>query len=320
MAVVVTLIFAHLTFIRPARKEMAQLHHQVGALQRHIEQLAAHGQTAATANQLLVHLTQQAAQTAEATEALAAMETLHQRLNREAAVLDEAHQAITAMAKLRDEVQKNVTLIDQASHALMAMNELQEDLLSGADATTEAQAISYDLLALKRQLVDEGQEVATAHEALEQLIGIRTELDQQGTDIEVADRRAKELIELKNKVLARTDDLAGSIETFERAIDLQQQFEEASQSFHEIRHLLTEMTMLRSGVRQVVEHFKPLSDLVNLRRLTPAEIRQMAQTIVDQRREQIAAKENAGSEPSPAGRPAITKAVTKADLTSASTD
>ncbi len=76
------------------------------------------------------------------------------------------------------------------------------------------------------------------------------------------------------------------------------------------------MVMLRSGVGQIVEHLKPLTDLVNLRRLTAAEIRHMAQTVVDQRQEQIAASREAQA----GGNSGAGPVASKAELTSVRSD
>ncbi|HUS40690.1 MAG TPA: hypothetical protein VMX74_14655 [Pirellulales bacterium] len=289
-AVVVTLAFAQMSFIRPARQQMARLQREVVSLRSSIDEIAGHSETAASANQLLQQLAQQSAVVAEAADALSEIEDLQQRLTDNAARLNEANRAIAAMAQLRRDVQQNKATIQGASEVLAAMHELQDNILRNADETSEAQAVSYDLLALKQQLINEGRRVSSAQSALEQLIGIRTELDAQGADIELADQRAEGLIDLKNKVVSRTDDLVGSIETFERAMDLQQQFHQASEAFVDMRRMMTEMVILRSNVVQVVDHLKPLTDLVNLRRLSASQLRKMARTVTEQYSDHVANK------------------------------
>ena len=159
----------------------------------------------------------------------------------------------------------------------------------------------------------EGQQVGAAQSTLDELIDLSAKLDQQSGTLQLADDRVTSLIQLKDDVIARTNNLTEAIQTFERTSDLHDQFHEASQAFEEFRHVLAEVVMLRPGVAQVVKHLEPLTDLVNLRRLSAAEIRHMAQTIVTQRGEQIAAEPDASPDE-------VISVVKEAKLTSASTD
>lgn len=175
------------------------------------------------------------------------------------------------------------------------MYELQVRIIDSTSTTSQASSVTDELLGLNWRIIAEGQQVAAARSTLEELIALKAKLGLQGDDLKVAENRVSRLIQLKDDVVAGTENLMAAIETFERTSDLQEQFHEASQAFDEIRRVLAEVVMLRSGFVQVVKQLKPLTELVNLRRLTTEEIRHMAHCIASERCEQISKKTGAPS-------------------------
>jgi hypothetical protein len=133
---------------------------------------------------------------------------------------------------------------------------------------------------------------------LTELSAIRQRLQKESTQIDPAKSSLEGLVTLKDNLLARTGDLADAVETLETLGDLEHQLVDSVQSFDRVRRWLVEVVLFEPAVERAVTILKPLTDLSNLRRLNPAELRQAARSVADQRTARVADK-SAAAKPNP---------------------
>ena len=318
MGVAITLLAVYVGVSRPAARRTAILQGQINRLEDVVLEIAGHEDSARATNSLLGSLAEQGRRAADASVSLDQIHSLHQtliqqttetrelneqltaefalvrtiidELSHEAQRLQEASRTVDELAAVKENLLANAERSNEAAQVLATMDELQRQLVDSVELTEQARLAGSDLIALEEDLVYRGTENQGAREALGELIDIRDQLDHQGNGLATAQQRVNGLLELKDEVLAETDDLVDAIETFERAQDLQDQFEKVSLSFDRIRRWMTEALVLEPMVERTVRSLQPLTELGNLRRLTPDELRHAARMITQQRETSIANK------------------------------
>jgi hypothetical protein len=119
---------------------------------------------------------------------------------------------------------------------------------------------------------------------------LRESLAYEGSQIDVAQERVDGLISLKDSVIARTNDLSESIETLELTNELSERFRIAANSFKEIRDWMIEMVAMEPTFAQVQRILEPMSNLVNLNRMDPKQIRDFTRAFVQQSQDRLAKK------------------------------
>jgi hypothetical protein len=306
--------------VRSNRVQMAKMQRQIDRLEQCVREVAGRGDSVENANGLLAQLSQQSQQTAEASRSLAEIRKLHRQLVDEAIMLPSAVAATEGLVELKDsvlegaegtrmastalaDVQQLVQLKDavlagaaeteDASQVLAASEELLWRLASAEGLTDDARRVTEEILAMEEELRIRGGDTESAYSALERLLALRDLLEDQ-SEVGVARSRVEQMLELKDAILARTHNLAEAVETWELATDLQDQFQEVSGSFERIRHRLVEILALEPTIQRAVRSLQPLTELGNLRRLSPTELRQAARIISQQRQTELARKPDAG--------------------------
>jgi hypothetical protein len=154
------------------------------------------------------------------------------------------------------------------------------------------------LAALKDEILcgNDRRQIEEAGVALTELSAIRERLQKESAQIVPAKSSLDGLVTLKDNLLARTGDLADAVETLETLGDLEHQLVDSVQSFDRVRRWLVEVVLFEPAVERAVTMLKPLTDLSNLRRLNPAELRQAARTVADQRAARLADKSAAANQ------------------------
>jgi hypothetical protein len=153
------------------------------------------------------------------------------------------------------------------------------------------------LAALKDEILcgNDSHQLEQAGTALTDLSALRERLQKESASVGQAKASLDGLATLKDNLLARTGDLADAVETLETLGDLEHQLVDSVQSFDRVRRWLVEVVLFEPAVERAVTMLKPLTDLSNLRRLNPAELRQAARTVADQRAARVADKSAAAN-------------------------
>lgn len=206
----------------------------------------------------------------------------------------DARRALESLIELESRTLAERERADQAVASLERWEGLNELLIHSADKTAEAREVGEELVAIKETILcgSDAIKPQLARETLEELVKIRERLSGQAAEIAAAQAGLEGLLSLKDRILARTSDLADAVETLELAGDLNRQLQDAMRQFESVRRCLVEIVMLEPTVEHAVAALKPLADLANLRRLSPAELRQAAQVIADDRAARVAAKQS----------------------------
>jgi hypothetical protein len=110
----------------------------------------------------------------------------------------------------------------------------------------------------------------------------------------MADARLSDLVSLKNSVLSGTTDIKESIETLELSRDLQDSFQEASRSYREMHLWMVEMSAMQPTLLRVKSALQPLTDLANLERMQPEQLRSFAKQFMQQSKTRLASVPQSG--------------------------
>lgn len=217
---------------------------------------------------------------------------LHKLVLSEADEVGDARRAIEGLAELKS---RSLAAGEEADRAGEVANKLlgtQQRLLRAAGDLDQARAVGRGLAALKDEILcgNDPEQIEEAREALGGLADLRQQLQRESADVAPARVSLDGLVAIKDQVLARTSDLADAVETLETLGDLEHQLVESVQSFDRIRRWLVEAVLIEPAVERASTMLKPLVELSNLRRLNPADLRQAARSIADQRSARVANK------------------------------
>ena len=205
-----------------------------------------------------------------------------------AEIAAEAETALDRLSTLRIKLLRSVEYLEEAEPIVAEVDLLNRRIVDAGSMTKEATSVAEQLVSLNETLLIEGAQASEAEVTLNELIGMRKQLDAQSVNIEKSKDTLVELVMLKDDVLAQTGDLADAIETLERTVDLTDQYQQASQTFLEMRRWLTDVVMMEPTLRRAMSTLEPITDLGNLRRISRDELRQAAQVVRDMRRTEVA--------------------------------
>lgn len=287
---IVTFLLVYIGVARPLAKELRSLRHQVSALEQSVSHVAGKQGVAEQATSLLATLARQEETLSGAQASVRDLQTLQRQLLAEARHTQEAMTAIAELAALKDTLLAS-TERTQAAADVMATSELIcQRLASAADSTYEALEAGNNLLALREELVERGSDVTTANTALDALIDIRDTLQRDEASFQIANQRVADLLNLKDAVIGQTDDLADAIMNLEIMAELNSQFHQALLAFDEIKHWMIEVVATQPLLERARYALEPITDLGNLRRIRPDQLREIAKSVSQQYQARLASK------------------------------
>lgn len=279
---------------RPASVEMAALKKQINAMERSVALVASHKGSVDETNHLLSFLVEQQTFTEDARKSIDEIQKLNTDLIAESKRLKDVIAVVNQLASIKDLALANSYQADEAAEALIAAGELQQRLIEGSELSKQASQASFDLLAIRNVVLSDTDKNELAKDSLNKLVEIRSALSDETSNIEMADVGLSELVSLKNSVLAGTGDLKESIETLELSRDLQDSFQEASRSFREMRIWMMEMSAMEPTFLKLQSALQPLTDLANMERMQPEQLRDFAKHFLKQSKTRLASVPHAG--------------------------
>ena len=228
--------------------------------------------------------------------------------------MSSAMNAAKSLKSLRNVVLEDQQQTEKAAEALELAQQLHLELAESLDTAGEARRAGAELLALESDVLSSAGQMRSAQVALGELVGLRDAIQEQGSDMAKANAAVVDLVSLKDQVLASTPDLADAVQTLELTTDLGLHFRDATAGFHDIRHWMVEVIAAAPLLDQAQESLAPLTSLGNLRRVSPQHIREIAQSVSQRYRTELASQPTASATPTPVDK-LITTAIDDSDLT-----
>lgn len=218
---------------------------------------------------------------------LAELGRLKQLAADQAPGLYDARRSLEGLIDLKSRTLAQLESIEIATGVLDAWDALNQRLHAAEPHVRAARAVANELFDLQQDLLCRGyngNQPAQAHEVLENLIGLRQRIEQQAESLPRAQQQLEGLLGLKDRVVAQTADLPDAVETLEAAADVHQEIEKVARSLEGLRRWLVEIVLLENAAQRAAEAVNPLVELSDLRRLSPSEVRQAVQSVVESRR------------------------------------
>jgi hypothetical protein len=216
--------------------------------------------------------------TLAANHALAELMGLKQIMLDNAAELPAARFALGGLVHLKDSLLTDSDDLEKAQAVTREWTSTQEQLAEAESQAQAARRTSLELMGLADELVCRG-ETSTAQAALDSLAAIRQRLDDQGTGVELAGQRLEQLVDLKNRTINQTGDLAQATESLELMADVHEQLGKIAASFGRMRHWIVEILAFEPAFARAMRTLQPLTELNNLRRMNPSELKQVLRSL-----------------------------------------
>lgn len=288
LAIVAVVIALYFTVIRPASRQLSDVKRQLQGMQKTMKEIAGEKGTLDDTGHLLGLLSQQRRLNKAANLALSEIRSLHEQLTLESGQIQDALDALDGLATVKTHAIKVGRLSHAAEDALTTIYSLHRRLAAAGPLADKAKQSGEELLALQSELVTRTDTTDTAVDTLRRIDEVHTHIHTMGDDLDTAQQRVDDLVSLKDQVMGRTTNLADAIETLERTTDLQDQYQQLSQSFEHMRRWMLEVVLMEPTVERAVSIIRPLTELGNLRRLSSDELRHAAKAVSDHRQTQIA--------------------------------
>lgn len=320
-AVIITLFAVYWGFVRPTSRQLTKLRRYVTSLESSIADLNVQRGNNGEAFSMLEQMVEHEKTTNQATAALRQMRDLHRQIVQEANQLASARQALESLVALRTQVARQSSLIESTDRALGAIDQLNSQLNNSASETEAAELALEKLNVMRDGLIesisrmDDAEPILTrveelhmrlssSQEQLDELFGLRDKIEAQAAGVEKAETTLSQMVTLQDSVIGRTDEVATAIETLELATDVKVEMKRAGDTFHDVKHLLTEMTMMKPALKQAMDSLQPITELAQLRRLGIHELRRVA-NVISTRHSAIAHSVAEPVDPMPEPSPAV---------------
>lgn len=240
---------------------------------------------------------------------------IQQQLVSAAPEIERAHQVAGSWNVIQQQLLSAAPEVSTAEHVASVWHGIEQKLIASAPELDRAREVGQGLSALKDEILcgNDQHQIEEAGAVLFELSSIRERLQKESDAVATAKTSLDGLVSLKDNLLSRTGDLADAVETLETLGDLEHQLVDSVQSFDRVRRWLVEVVLFEPAVERAVTILKPLTDLSNLRRLNPAELRNAARTVADQRASRVADKSAADKQSPPGDRDAAPADVVEDD-------
>lgn len=295
LGAIFTFLLVYVGIARPLTLELAGLRQHVKLLESAVQKVAGQSHSARETTSILASLVDQADLIDEARASVSELRELQQRLIHESRETQKAISAVAELAALKDTLLANATRTDEAASVVATSEMIYDRLASAAESSQTALEVGNNLLLLGEELLLRGHDVEAANVTLNSLVEMRDALQREDASMQVARNRVADLLNLKDAIVTQTDDLADAIATMEATADLKSQFEEASRAFQQIRLWMVEVVATEPLLARARYALEPLTDIVNLRRLQPDDLREMARHVSQQFQSRLARVPEAAS-------------------------
>lgn len=222
---------------------------------------------------------------------------IQQQLAGAAPEIDRAHQVAGAWSVIQQQLVSAAPEVATAEQVAASWKAIQQHLVAAAPEVDRARDVGQGLAALKDEVLcgNDPRQIEEARTTLTELSGIRERLQRETAQVATAKTSLDGLVILKDNLVSRTADLADAVETLETLGDLEHQLVDSVQSFDRVRRWLVEVVLFEPAVERAVTILKPLTDLANLRRLNPTDLRHAARSVADERAARVADKSAAAN-------------------------
>jgi len=261
---------------------------QLKTLEQSVWEVAGHRNSAGEANQLLSLLARQRTYAADAEASLRQIQQLHRQLIAEADKARVAVATVEQLVEIKNSALAGSEQTQAAADALQSAEDLHQRLADSMDTVTDARRASEQLLAIESDLSGSATKVEQAQETVSELLQLSKDLDGRSDNVATARTHVRDLLALKDSIISQTTNLADAIETLELTSDLSSQFHDSAASFERIRHWMVEIMTMEPLLQRAQQTLQPLTELGNLRRLSPEQLRSIARVVSGEHRTQVA--------------------------------
>jgi hypothetical protein len=237
---------------------------------------------------------------------LAELGRLREMADAEAPRVSDARRTLESLIELESRALGERERATQAIATLDDFRQLGDRVISGAEQASRARDAADELVAMKETVLcgSDFERPERAREALDELIKLRERLHGQSDGLAAAQAGLDGLLSLKDQVLAQTDNLADAVETLELTADLHAQLQDAMRQFDGVRRWLVEIVLIEPTIERTMNALRPLTELANLRRLSPGELRHAARAIAGERSNRLAEQPRSADAEATAAKPA----------------
>lgn len=302
----------HVFVARPLTREFAAVRREVRTLERNLEFLSGLRDEATAAIDVASALRERREEIDGAWRAVEAYEKLETALAEQARRIEESLAALEGVAQVQDRLARLKDGVLRQSAGLVAAERILDrgrdafaELEAHARGLSEARDRVQGLAAIADEIGRQSWGGAQARRALDDLVLLKNDLVRSSHDIEFARRRADSLVEMAARLrsdqaqigpavenLGRLeslrDRLAGdgerivdAIEAHEVLARFQEEFIDRSRRLEGLTPALVQLTVLSKSVGELIEAMRPAAELHDLRRLSDAELRRAARSILD---------------------------------------
>ncbi len=221
----------------------------------------------------------------ETAERLAALE---KKLAEQRQHLEDSDAALNALIALKDTLRLHRKETAEAREAADELVRLARDVASTRETVQAARATREQTEQLLARIAERRTEVQAAAETADRLLRIHDSLIAATPELNQAESSLAALDAVQHRVRSMGAKLADSLKTLELLGDLDEELRTQVRSIDNIRRNLMEIVLLESAVGRVARILEPLAQLVDLRRLSTADIRAAAEVVLQRRAHRLA--------------------------------
>lgn len=223
--------------------------------------------------------------------------------------IDSAISSVRQLGDLKRDVIEKGEETQTAREQLSELISLKNDVYEEASNIPQARRSADELIALKSTIANEASSLPEARHAAEQMIAMKADITKSGdatgalnttaqllelrntlssTNTAPARQNLDELVQIQDKLNSQSQQVSSAVQTLELLTDLSDELKQQVDSIGSLRKSLMEIVLLESSIGRVAKVLEPLTQLSNLRRLSDAELREAARSVIDSRNSRMA--------------------------------
>ncbi|MCA9264829.1 MAG: hypothetical protein KDA60_13310 [Planctomycetales bacterium] len=220
---ILTFVFVFMGVARPAGQELAKMRRRLSTLEQSVWEVAGQKDTARASNELLALLVEQKQHTKEASEAMLAIQQLHQQFVNQTADMQQQFASQTAemqqqLAAQSTDMQQHVDLMRQ--QVAVQSERLYAQLSAQSQQLQEAMDFAAQLIALKDVLANNRERVTEASDVLADSEEVLETLASSVETSFEAKRAGDQLLSLEESLLQRRGETEIARENLDQLFDL----------------------------------------------------------------------------------------------------
>jgi DNA repair exonuclease SbcCD ATPase subunit len=277
--------------VRPLQHSIQDMQSHVSTMESSMLKLVGAREDVFHTNDLLGMLRQQDRLLAGATTSLNQLKTvrdeissLNQQMVEDQTQLVEAQKTLASFKQLKSEILAQNEHLSEMQVAWNELKTLQNELHASRGEMASLNHAWANIEVFHEKITDHSEQLHHAINVAEGMMNLSNTLaTTDAIEMQASSKTLDQMVDVQTRLMQQAHIVPKTLKSMEVLSDLEHDITASMTRVYEMRRTLTDITLLETGISQAMKVLEPLSQLADLRRLSPEDLQEVSRNIIARR-------------------------------------